>query len=101
MVLKVARHLRWSPALGKASHAEALERAVLMAQGGEFAFVLYGAAVAVGLLSPEENAVLVAIIIVSMALTPLMVILHDRLAPRAAPSADGRRRRRTACTATR
>ena len=60
-----------------------------MAQGGEFAFVLYGAAVAVGLLSPEENAVLVAIIIVSMALTPLMVILHDRLAPRAAPSADG------------
>jgi len=75
--------------LGRASHAESLERAVLMAQGGEFAFVLYGAAVAVGLLGPEENAVLVAVIIVSMALTPLMVILHDRLAPRVAPSADG------------
>jgi voltage-gated potassium channel Kch len=60
-----------------------------MAQGGEFAFVLYGAAVAVGLLSAEENATLVAIIIVSMALTPLMVILHDRLAPRVAPSAEG------------
>ncbi len=75
--------------IGKASHAEALERAVLMAQGGEFAFVLYGAAVAVGLLSAEENATLVAIIIVSMALTPLMVILHDRLAPRVAPSAEG------------
>ena len=75
--------------LGRASHAELLERAVLMAQGGEFAFVLYGAAVAVGLLGPEENAVLVAVIIVSMALTPLMVILHDRLAPRVAPSADG------------
>ncbi|HRO11346.1 monovalent cation:proton antiporter-2 (CPA2) family protein [Amaricoccus sp.] len=75
--------------IGRASHAEALERAVLMAQGGEFAFVLYGAAVAVGLLGPEENAILVAVIIVSMALTPLMVILHDRLAPRAGPSTDG------------
>jgi CPA2 family monovalent cation:H+ antiporter-2/glutathione-regulated potassium-efflux system protein KefB len=73
----------------RAAHAEALERAVLMAQGGEFAFVLYGAAVAVGLLTAEENAVLVAVIIVSMALTPLMVILHDRFAPRPAPSLDG------------
>lgn len=60
-----------------AGHAEALERAVLMGQGGEFAFVLYGAAVAVGLLSTGEGAVLTAIIIVSMALTPLLVILHD------------------------
>jgi CPA2 family monovalent cation:H+ antiporter-2/glutathione-regulated potassium-efflux system protein KefB len=75
--------------VGKASRAEALERAVLMAQGGEFAFVLYGAAVAVGLLTAEENAILVAIIIVSMALTPLMIILHDRFAPRPAPSLDG------------
>jgi CPA2 family monovalent cation:H+ antiporter-2/glutathione-regulated potassium-efflux system protein KefB len=75
--------------LGKAGHAEAVERAVLMAQGGEFAFVLYGAAVAVGLLNAEENAILVAVIIVSMALTPLIVMLHDRLAPAAGPSAEG------------
>jgi voltage-gated potassium channel Kch len=74
---------------GKASHAEALERAVLMAQGGEFAFVLYGAAVAVGLLTAEENAIMVAIIIVSMALTPPMIVLHDRFAPRPSPSLDG------------
>ncbi|HET9067690.1 MAG TPA: monovalent cation:proton antiporter-2 (CPA2) family protein [Amaricoccus sp.] len=75
--------------IGGASRAEAVERAVLMAQGGEFAFVLYGAAVGVGLLSPGENATLVAIIIVSMALTPLLVILHDRLVPGPAPSAEG------------
>jgi CPA2 family monovalent cation:H+ antiporter-2/glutathione-regulated potassium-efflux system protein KefB len=75
--------------VGRAGHAEALERAVLMAQGGEFAFVLYGAAVAVRLLDAEENAILVAVIIVSMALTPLMVMLHDRLAPPAGPSGDG------------
>jgi len=75
--------------LFRAGHAAALERAVLMAQGGEFAFVLYGAAVAVGLLDIRESAALVAIIIVSMALTPLLVILHDRLAPRATRSAEG------------
>ena len=36
--------------LFQAPHAEALERTVLMTQGGEFAFVLYAAALAVGLL---------------------------------------------------
>ena len=75
--------------LGRASHAEALERAVLMANGGEFAFVLYAAAVAVGLLTPEENGILTAVIIISMVATPLMVILHDRLRPVAAVSTDG------------
>ena len=75
--------------LGRASHAEALERAVLMANGGEFAFVLYAAAVAVGLLTPEENGILTAVIIISMAATPLMVILHDRLRPGRAVSTDG------------
>lgn len=75
--------------LNKADHAEALERTVLMAQGGEFAFVLYSAALAVGLLGVEENAILNAIIIISMVLTPLMVILHDRFKPEAAVSLDG------------
>ncbi|HLQ17665.1 MAG TPA: NAD-binding protein, partial [Tabrizicola sp.] len=64
--------------VNKASHAEALERTVLMAQGGEFAFVLYSAALAVGLLSAQDAAMLNAIVIVSMVLTPVMVILHDR-----------------------
>jgi monovalent cation:proton antiporter-2 (CPA2) family protein len=73
----------------RASHAEALERTALMTQGGEFAFVLYGAALAVGLLDAEGNAVLTAIIIVSMLLTPLMVILHDRLTRGASVSLDG------------
>ena len=75
--------------LFKADRDEALERAVLMAQGGEFAFVLYAAAVQVGILLPEWNATLTAIIICSMALTPVMVILHDRFAPKPGPSMDG------------
>jgi monovalent cation:proton antiporter-2 (CPA2) family protein len=73
----------------RATHAEALERTVLMAQGGEFAFVLYSAALAYGLLNPEENAILNAIVIVSMVLTPVMVILHDRFRPEAKVSTDG------------
>ncbi|WP_323038591.1 monovalent cation:proton antiporter-2 (CPA2) family protein [Gemmobacter sp.] len=73
----------------KAPRAEAVERAVLMAQGGEFAFVLYASATQFGILTAEWNANLTAIIIISMALTPLMIILHDRLAPKAGLSLDG------------
>ncbi|NCO85255.1 MAG: potassium transporter [Rhodobacterales bacterium] len=75
--------------LFRASHAEALERTALMAQGGEFAFVLYAAALAVGLINPTDNAVLTAIIIVSMGLTPVIVILHDRLRPVAPTDMSG------------
>lgn len=65
----------------KASHREAIERTVLMTQGGEFAFVLYAAALAVGIIDPEGSAMLTAIIIVSMLMTPLFVLIHDRLMP--------------------
>ena len=74
--------------LFKSGHAEAVERAVLMAQGGEFAFVLYAAAAGVGIIDAESNATLTAIIIVSMVLTPIMIILHDRFMPRAEETAD-------------
>ncbi len=73
----------------KSDNAEAMERAVMMAQGGEFAFVLYAAATQFGILTPEWNANLTAIIIVSMVLTPLMIILYDRLLPKTAQSMDG------------
>ena len=75
--------------LFRAAHREAVERAVLMAQGGEFAFVLYAAATAVGIIDAEANALLTATIIVSMALTPLMAIIHDRMLPAMLPSMEG------------
>ena len=75
--------------LFRASGREALERTVLMAQGGEFAFVLYAAATTAGILSTEERAILTAIIIVSMVMTPLLVLLHDRFARGEAPSMEG------------
>jgi glutathione-regulated potassium-efflux system protein KefB len=75
--------------LFRAGRREAIERAVLMAQGGEFAFVLYAAATAVGIIDTQANAMLTATIIVSMALTPMMMILHDRLVPKTGPSMEG------------
>ena len=65
----------------KSGHREALERAVVMAQGGEFAFVLYSTALAVGLIDGEANAMLTAIIIISMVLTPLAIVVLRRITP--------------------
>lgn len=71
------------------THAEALERSVLMAQGGEFAFVLYSSAVAEGILDGEANATLTAIVILSMVLTPLAMLGLRFVMPREEVSLDG------------
>ena len=75
--------------LAKSSHADALDRAVLMAQGGEFAFVLFAAALGVGVIDATVNANMTAIVVLSMALTPLVVLLHGRFGPRATASMEG------------
>ncbi|MGD9915737.1 MAG: monovalent cation:proton antiporter-2 (CPA2) family protein, partial [Rhizobiaceae bacterium] len=75
--------------LTKASHRESVERAVIMAQGGEFAFVLYSAATAVGIIDGEGNATLTAIVIISMVLTPLATAAMKVLMPKEAVSLDG------------
>ncbi|MBB5744445.1 monovalent cation:proton antiporter-2 (CPA2) family protein [Brevundimonas variabilis] len=73
----------------KAAHGEALKRAALMGEGGEFAFVLYGAALTAGLFEPRMGAILSAVVIVSMALTPLRMLLADRFKPREDVSMEG------------
>lgn len=70
-------------------HREALDRSVIMAQGGEFAFVLYAAAAQVGVIDANVNANMTAIVVLSMALTPLVVILVKRLMPPISPSTEG------------
>jgi len=72
----------------KSSVADALERALLMAQGGEFAFVLYTTAAASGLISAEQQAIFSATVIISMVLTPL-TIQALRLLPRPGESFEG------------
>ena len=70
--------------LFKARHHEAIERAALFAQGGEFAFVLYGAAAAGGVIDGQASAALTAIVILSMALTPLTTLAMKRWLPKEA-----------------
>ena len=73
----------------KRGHGEGLLRAALMGEGGEFAFVLYAAALAAGLFEPRVAAILSAIVILSMAVTPLRLLIADRLRPRDDVSMDG------------
>jgi glutathione-regulated potassium-efflux system protein KefB len=73
----------------KADHREGLMRAAHFAQGGEFAFVLYGAALAVGVIDARIASIMTAIVIFSMALAPLVVILQRRLTPAPEISRDG------------
>jgi glutathione-regulated potassium-efflux system protein KefB len=73
----------------KGVHGEGLMRAALMGEGGEFAFVLYAAALAAGLFDPRTAAILSAVVILSMALTPLRLLIADRIKPKGAVSLDG------------
>ena len=73
----------------KADHGEALERAVLMSQGGEFAFVLYTTAATAGLIDGPSNAIFTATVIVSMVLTPFAIIGLRFVMPKSTPSMEG------------
>ena len=75
--------------LFRAARREALDRAVFMAQGGEFAFVLYAAAAAVGIINAEQNAQLTAIVILSMVLTPIAIATMNTIRARLRPSTEG------------
>ncbi len=75
--------------LTRSPHVEALDRAVIMAQGGEFAFVLFSAAAANGIIDATISANLTAIVVLSMVLTPLVVIAMRRFTQPAAAGMDG------------
>ena len=62
----------------KSPHTEALDRALLMAQGGEFAFVLFAAAVSAQVIDNTVKSNLTAIVVLSMVLTPIVGILFKR-----------------------
>lgn len=75
--------------LFRVPHSEGIYRAALMAQGGEFAFVLYAAATGAGILDESTNAVLTAAVIISMALTPLLILALRWMPKQTAQSMDG------------
>lgn len=71
------------------TNRNAILRMSLFTQGGEFAFVLYTAAASAGILTATHNAIFTAVVILSMAITPLIAQLVYRLMPRETPSMDG------------
>lgn len=71
------------------AHRDATRRAALFAQGGEFAFVLYAAALGVGLFDTRISAIMTAVVILSMAITPLVVLAQRRMQRAAPVSLDG------------
>ncbi|TXS91211.1 monovalent cation:proton antiporter-2 (CPA2) family protein [Parahaliea aestuarii] len=78
-------------ALGRFSgleSADARKLGIALSQGGEFAFVLFGAVQAGGLISTSEVQELVVAVSLSMVTTPLLFLLHDALSGRQAPAPD-------------
>ncbi|MGB5211423.1 MAG: monovalent cation:proton antiporter-2 (CPA2) family protein [Gammaproteobacteria bacterium] len=68
--------------LGRASGlqtAAARDMAFVLPQGGEFAFVIFGAAVAKGLLTRDVADLLILVVTASMAATPLMLMAKQRV----------------------
>jgi monovalent cation:proton antiporter-2 (CPA2) family protein len=53
--------------------------AFALAQGGEFAFVLFSFAAQNGVITPEVAAPLIAVVALSMGLTPLLMIVNEKL----------------------
>lgn len=70
-------------------HLPALRRTVMFAQGGEFAFVLYTAALSGGVIGVRETAIFSTVVILSMAITPLILLAADRLLHDPDASLDG------------
>lgn len=62
----------------------ATRAALLLAQGGEFGFVLLGQAGMLGIFDPQWMQILMLVIAISMAITPLLAALGERLEVRAA-----------------
>jgi Kef-type K+ transport system membrane component KefB/voltage-gated potassium channel Kch len=50
-----------------------------LAQGGEFGFVLFSFAGQVGVLPPDLISLLVVVVVTSMALTPILMVINERL----------------------
>ena len=64
------------------SNTDSLRIAVTLPQGGEFAFVIFGAAALNNIISAEVNTILVSIVIITMIMTPIVDICYELIAKR-------------------
>ena len=66
--------------------------AAALSQGGEFAFVLYGVAATAGVLTSEQKDLLIVVVSLSMATTPLLLPVVERLVLRFAKTVVAQQR---------
>jgi len=59
-----------------------LQFALILSQGGEFAFVVFGAAATAHVFSAEVASTLVVVVALSMVVTPLVLMAYDRISAR-------------------
>ncbi|USX29667.1 monovalent cation:proton antiporter-2 (CPA2) family protein [Oxalobacteraceae bacterium OTU3CINTB1] len=62
-----------------AGRHQSLHRTSMFLQGGEFAFVLYSAALSAGIFDARTNALFATVVILSMAASPILMLAADRL----------------------
>ena len=60
-------------------NATAVNMALVISQGGEFAFVLFGVAAGAGVMTPALADLLIVVVSLSLAATPLLISLNNRL----------------------
>lgn len=63
----------------KLNTSDGLLFSLALSQSGEFAFVLFSFSVSHGILSSEQTAPLVAAVALSMAITPLLFLIHEHV----------------------
>jgi glutathione-regulated potassium-efflux system protein KefB len=60
-------------------NASAVNMALVISQGGEFAFVLFGVAAGAGVMTPELANMLIVVVSLSLAATPILILLNSRV----------------------
>jgi glutathione-regulated potassium-efflux system protein KefB len=68
--------------IARESNSDSLRLAAVLSQGGEFAFVVFTLAVQNQLLDPHLRDILIVVISLSMALTPVLVLLAEQAVPK-------------------
>ena len=97
LVLKGIMLYAISRVASREDHTQSIALAAILAQGGEFAFVVFTLAATNGLLDPAQRDLLMLVVTLSMAATPLLVRLRSEFVPierKAKPDARFRPHRR-------
>lgn len=63
----------------KKTNLNAKLMAITIAQGGEFAFVIFGMAISTKLVDPETVNILVAVVTVTMSINPILILIDEKL----------------------